>query len=198
MPRSEADELIRRWVDEANSDPTPEERARVLQHIADAPFEATRLTAAEWSARRDDGELDAPINVIGEPHPETGVAIGPDTVLDSLAWHVAKRVRGGHWRAATTPAQYRDDLRRATLHAQAALHVGRRGHLKAAVLMEQHAYGLNTRAEVRRDRYRRLIDGLILVVYDAEKGCLVTGYTGARFQLLGAVKKWQGSILVPR
>jgi hypothetical protein len=146
------DRLIRDLV-ETGRPARPEERERITERIATAPFE--------------------PRNVRVPPRERDLVFLGRtlDASTDSLFLHLVRRVViDGQWAAGTTTDEYLADLRSAVRapRTRLALYRRRGGYLAAALTPSEAAV-----APARRGP--RFLPWL-LVVYSADHGIIVTGY----------------------
>jgi hypothetical protein len=140
--------------------PEPSDGQTVRAHIAAAPFNRESRQEQAWSRI---GE-----SVVGCPHPSTpGASIASTTYLTSLEYHVAKRIRGGQWKSATTPLQYEADCQHAAAIAT-IVKAGVRGVPLAAT---------QTRVTASDFPMVNVVPGqVLLVVYDTVKARIATAY----------------------
>ncbi len=93
------------------------------------------------------------------------------TELDSAEWHAVKHCGRGEWKEGTTLKEYQEDMRRALLHTDAELRVGRdcKGppRSKAASSVDTTAAGVLQHAEVAAGR-------IIYTVYDVARHVIMT------------------------
>ena len=158
MPTETADQLIGA-IARGERKPDSTDGERVRQHVSAAAFNREVRPESSWARL---GE-----SVVGCPHPSRpGENIRSTTSLSSLEFHIAKRIKGGHWKPVTTPDDYEADRRR---RSKAYLvKAGVRGvalaALQARVTTEDYP-----RVEIRPGY-------VILVVYDTSKQRITTGY----------------------
>lgn len=87
----------------------------------------------------------------------------------SLAEHVTKRLRQHQWRPPLAPGQYLDDLRAAVRAASRLGVYRRRGGSLAVVVAPRVDVLPESRAASESQR-------LIVVIYSADRGTIITGY----------------------
>lgn len=152
VSRHRVDELIRTLL-ATGRPPAADEVEQILERLAAAPF--------HHGSRAIPPELQ-------------GLAYGGRTIRareDSLFAHVVKRVLDERqWAGGTIAADYLDDLRRAVRHrsARLAIYEERGGPIAATVTPTGAA------VPPRHAGPRSL--GLLLVVYSADRGTIISGY----------------------
>ena len=152
LSRHPTDRLIRDLI-ETGRRVTPEEIERIIERMATAPFEprVRRVRPRERGASY------------------LGQTLGAQA--RSLAYHLIKRVvLEKQWAEGTTEEQYLSDLRRAVRSPDARLAVYRRqtGAIAATLCPTSTAL-----PPVRRGADAV---GLLLVVYSADRGIMISGY----------------------
>lgn len=163
--------------------PTQAEYESLISAIVQAPFSRETKLAEDWSRQ------DYPI--IGEPYPgRPGVVISPEMALTSLVAHTAKRIVDGGWRAGTTPEQYLADLRQAAGHATARLRVG----YDAA--RGRSYWKMGTATDIQACTASLVMVNAapgksILVVYNAERNHLQSGYVVHNAVMPGRFQGWR-------
>lgn len=149
----------------------------VREHIARAPFSRACRTAIQWGGHG--------YSVVGEPHPsKPNEKIEDQTYLTSLEFHTAKRVLQGQWKSGTTPSVYESDCQTAA----AAAHIVRAGRTqdgdRAATQTRQTSALFSPNLNIQTGH-------CVLVVYDAHKRVIVSGYNIAEATAPTTVyRKW--------
>ena len=146
------DQLIRDLIDTGRQ-ATPEEIARIIERMATVPFEprVRRVRLRERGASY------------------LGQTLGP--YARSLAYHLIKRVvLDKQWAEGTTEEQYVSDLRRAVRSPDARLVVYRRQSGAIAATL------CPTSAALPPVRRGTDAVALLLVVYSADRGIMISGY----------------------
>ncbi len=143
------DALIRELIADPERPATVEEVAKILEHVARAPFN-TRMT-------------DVPAELVGLEF------LGEELRVreDSLTAHMAQRVlRDDQWSVTTTKEEFLEDIRQAILHPEAALAVyeTRRTHYAAVVAPNV----------VPRSRLGRQPGRFVVIPYSANRGRIVS------------------------
>jgi len=132
---------------------TSQEIARLIDRMTTVPF--------------DQRPISAPIGLSGRSY------LGRVVQAREDAWfaHLIKRViEERQWAEGTTASQYLDDLRRAVQHptSRLLLYVRRGGHHAAVIADTQAILGAGDQGDGALP--------LMLVVYSADRGILITGY----------------------
>jgi len=149
-----ADRLIRNVI-ATRRQTTDTEVEQIIQRIASAPF---------------DPRTDALVPLKDRGLFYQGVTLGPRA--PALTYHLAKRVVGDReWASGTTAVQYLVDLRSAILAPDSRLVLYRRrgGHVATVLTVNRlpaARLGLEAKA-------------MILVVFSADRGTIITGYQTA-------------------
>jgi len=160
MAEDDIHQLIRELA-AGSRKPSPSDGPRVSQHVSQSPFNRVVRPHETW-ARGD-------YSVKGCPHPSRPTEVIEDhTKLSSLEFHVAKRIQSGQWKASTTPTSYERDCQRAA----AAAYLVKAGIRNAIPLVA-------TQSRVSKELFPSILAPpahILLVVYDASKEWISTGY----------------------
>ena len=148
MP-SEVDALIVEPV-EQDRQATEEELARIVAHVAEAPFSSRPVRVPRRIRERLAQAACSPVA----------------SRLPSLELHLLERVHADkQWPVGTTAARYLDDLHRAVQHLAAQIWTYRyRGDPFIAFLAPSHVTG------------GRWPEPFLFVAYNARFGCIITGF----------------------
>lgn len=148
---SHPDDLIRELIADPERLATAEEVAKILEHIARAPFN-TRMIGVS-------AEL-VGLEFLGEEL---------RAQEDSLTAHLAARVlRDKQWREGSTKEDFLSDVRRAVLHPNAALAVYETRRTNFAGIVAPNT--------VPVDRHGSDVGDYIVVLYSADRGRIITAY----------------------
>ena len=143
------DALIRELITNPGQPATTEEIARILEHVARAPFNMR--------------SIDVPPVLVGREFLRRRLGVRED----SLTVHVAQRVlRDKQWSDATTKEEFLEDIRQAVLHPEArlALYEARRTDYAAVVAP-------NT---VPSERLGQASGRYVIVFYSANRGRIIS------------------------
>lgn len=187
MTSTEVDRLIAALARDQRIPAGRIERAEILARLARAKFSDETHKAEDWARFGYD--------VVGQPHPSRpGETVARETQLTSAEAHTVKRVVEKRWQPGTTTAEYVRDLQAAAGHADANLHVGERPPQGQAT--ERYLAGSTTPLDARGLVVRKVAveaGRYMLVIYNADKSCLISGYTEPLSGAEKLIKSWTRS-----
>lgn len=180
-----ADQIIARLANSPLAQEKPGDRETVLSRIKVAPFSSRAQAAKDWQKAGGRG-------IIGQPYPgDPSILIESGTLLDSLTFHVAKRIAQGKWQPQSTPEQYLADLRAAVAHPEVQLWTGfddSSGGPVAGTLTPTHR-GSVAFTSLAKPKF----PSCIFVIYDATRGHIRSGYLVREEQGPKIVGEWRNS-----
>jgi len=159
-----ADQLIRALALREKK-ASPGDRETILETISSAKFNPKTRTLGEWEAY-------AP-RYWGFAHPsDSRVTLAEGTQLSSLDYHALKHRNDGSFQKDTTPEEYLVHLHNAARHPSASIKVGVDGHGKHCAVIQLQTFPPSSDLP-------KLIPARefkLLVVYNEDIGCIVSGY----------------------
>jgi hypothetical protein len=154
---------------------SPSDGDVVRRHVSKASFNPTVRPHRVWARLG--------LSVIGSLHPSrSSETIADETHLSSLEFHVAKRIKLGHWASSTTPSSYEKDCQRAA---------GKAYLVKAGRAQQRPDEPLVvTQTRVTKEFFpdvQATSGELMIVVFDASKNWISSGYCVQEAKASGTV-----------
>lgn len=182
---------IKALLDDANVPFSAARRSVIVRKMRSAPFSEDSFPLRKWA------RMSLPA-YLGKPHPSMpSTPVDASTDLTSLEWHTLKHTADGGWAVGTTPAQYLQDIRVA-VDLATNVDVVRTSktypNSQATSSADQAATRTPTTAANGKQTFSKAtVDPTrtIIVIYDARRGCVCTGYSTTASEAEQTLARWK-------